>query len=97
VVLALIMVMRLSMPEAVGTSLVVIAINSAVALATRAATVGIPWSVAIPFTLTGLVGVEVGCWLTGRISQKMLMHSFVAAAVVASLYTVTRSALALWG
>ena len=44
IVPALTLLLKLSMPEAIGTSLLVIAINSAVALAARLATTSIDWA-----------------------------------------------------
>lgn len=52
IVPALVLALGLSMPDAVGTSLVVIAVNAAVALALRAGSSSIRWGDAIPFTAT---------------------------------------------
>ena len=52
IVPALVLTLGFAMPEAVGTSLVVIAINAAVALAMRAGSSHIDWSAALPFLVT---------------------------------------------
>ena len=67
IVPALVLTLGFGMADAVGTSLLVIAINSAVALATRVGTTGVEWDVAIPFTVAGLVGVSVGKSLADRL------------------------------
>ena len=51
IVPALILVLGFTMPEAVGTSLLVITINSLVALATRLQAGVIEWDVVVPFTI----------------------------------------------
>ena len=66
IVPALVLALRFDMPIAVGTSLLVIAINSATALATRLATTGVDWRVAVPFTVAGLAGALAGSHLASR-------------------------------
>ena len=77
VVPALVLALGFDMAEAVGTSLLVIAINSAVALATRIGTTGIDWAVAAPFTIAGLLGVSVGKSIADRLPTVTLVRWFV--------------------
>ena len=70
IVPALTLVLGLSMPEAIGTSLLVIAINSAVALATRLGSSTIDWSVAMPFTVAAILGVLVGKRIADRLDAR---------------------------
>ncbi len=54
IVPALVLALGFTMPEAVGTSLLVIAINSAVALSTRLSGGSLDWGVIVPFMVTSL-------------------------------------------
>jgi uncharacterized membrane protein YfcA len=85
------------MAEAVGTSLLVIAINSAVALATRIGTTGVDWAVAVPFTIAGLLGVSVGKSLADRLPTVTLVRWFVGLLVVLAAYVAVRAGLAIAG
>lgn len=96
IVPALILALGFSMPEAVGTSLLVIAINSVVALSTRLQEGQIDWAVVVPFTVASLAGVVVGSRLAGRGDPRTLQRWFVGLLVVVAVYTGLRSALALW-
>lgn len=95
IVPALVLALRFPMPEAVGTSLLVIAINSAVALAPRVSTTGIEWRIALPFAVAALLGVGVGTRLADRVEAATLTRLFVALLVAVALYTALSSALAL--
>jgi uncharacterized membrane protein YfcA len=96
IVPALVLALRFPMADAVGTSLVVIAINSGFALAGRVGTTGIEWRVAVPFTVAGLVGVGVGKRLADRVAAPALSRWFVALLLAVAAYTAIRSAVALW-
>ncbi|MEZ5144271.1 MAG: sulfite exporter TauE/SafE family protein [Acidimicrobiales bacterium] len=95
VVPALVLALGFDMAEAVGTSLLVIAINSAVALATRVGTSGVDWGVAVPFTIAGLLGVSVGKRLADRLPTTTLVRWFVGLLVVLAVYVAIRAGLAL--
>ena len=88
IVPALVLTLGFGMADAVGTSLLVIAINSAVALATRVGTTGVEWDVAIPFTIAGLLGVSVGKALADRLPTVTLVRWFVGLLVVLAGYVV---------
>ncbi len=95
IVPALVLALGFTMPEAVGTSLLVITINSLVAMATRLQGSGIEWHVVIPFTAASLIGVLVGGRLTKTRDASSLQRWFVALLVVVAAYTAVRSGLAL--
>jgi uncharacterized membrane protein YfcA len=96
VVPALVLVLGFAMPEAVGTSLLVIAINSAVALTTRLGTsAGVDWAVAVPFTIAGLLGVSVGKKIADRLPTVTLVRWFVGLLVVLAAYVAIRAGIAL--
>lgn len=96
IVPALVLALGFAMPEAVGTSLLIIAINSAVALLTRLGTSGgVDWAVAVPFTVAGLLGVSVGKKIADRLPTVTLVRWFVGLLVVLAVYVAVRSGLAL--
>jgi uncharacterized membrane protein YfcA len=97
IVPALTLVLRLSMSEAIGTSLLVIAINSAVALSMRLGTSTIEWRVAIPFTVAAIAGVLVGKHVADRLDAERSLRWFAVLLVGVALYTATQAALGLFG
>jgi uncharacterized protein len=76
VVPALALLGGLSMPVAVGTSLVVIAIKSLGGLAGYLATVSIDWSLALAVTAAAVAGALLGGRLAGRIAPDHLRKAF---------------------
>lgn len=95
IVPALVLALRFEMPVAVGTSLLVIAVNSAVGILARLHSSGVDWHVAVPFTLLALVGSFVGERVAGRLRGDVLTRWFVALLVLVAGYTAARAALAL--
>jgi uncharacterized membrane protein YfcA len=95
VVPALTLVLKLSMPEAIGTSLVVIAINSAVGLSARVATTDIDWAVTIPFVLAAVAGVVTGGAVADRLDARKSLRWFAGLLVALSIYTAIDATTAL--
>ncbi|MBK9178550.1 MAG: sulfite exporter TauE/SafE family protein [Acidimicrobiales bacterium] len=95
IVPALVLVLRFRMPEAVGTSLLVIAVNSAVALAARGGAGNLDWGVALPFAVSAMAGVAAGSWVGHRVDATRLSRAFVVLLVGVALYTALRSVNAL--
>lgn len=96
VVPTLVLVLGLSMPVAVGTSLLVIAINSATALVSRAgAAPDLDWALVLPFAGAAVVGVLVGSRLAGRLPERHLRRSFGVLLVALALAIGTSAVLAL--
>lgn len=95
IVPALVLALGFAMPEAVGTSLLVIVVNSLVALAMRAGDGGIEWSVVLPFAVSSLAGVVVGGRLAGTGDPTTLQRAFVALLVAVAVYTAVSSIVAL--
>ncbi|MFC9530506.1 MULTISPECIES: sulfite exporter TauE/SafE family protein [unclassified Streptomyces] len=74
---ALVGVLGLRMKTAVGTSLLVIVINSLAALATRTSTAdSLDWAVIAPFTAAAILGAWDGKRLAAKISGNRLQHVF---------------------
>ncbi len=97
IVSALTLVLGLSMPDAIGTSLLVIAINSAVALSTRLATSAIDWRVALPFTIAAVAGVLTGKRVADRLDPKRSSNWFAVLLVGVGVYTAVRASAGLLG
>lgn len=76
VVPALVLLGGLSMPIAVGTSLVVISLKSFAGLAGHLGHVDIDWGVTLAVTATAVVGSFIGGNLAGRIPPQALRRGF---------------------
>jgi len=93
---AIVLVLGLPMPVAVGTSLLVISINSFTALAFRAdAQLTLDWWVIGGFTISAVVGSLAGSRLVSRVSPARLSIAFTGLLVAVALYTAARSFPAL--
>lgn len=95
IVPALVLVLGFAMPEAVGTSLVVITINSAVAFLARVGNGTLDWSVIIPFMIAGLLGMAAGTKIGSSTDPIRLQRWFVALLVVIATWTCVASAIAV--
>lgn len=76
VVPALVLLARVPMGQAVGTSLLVIAMNSASAFAGYVGTVELDWGFLGGFTTAAVVGALVGTALLSRVPQAALKRGF---------------------
>jgi uncharacterized membrane protein YfcA len=90
---ALVLALGFPMPVAVGTSLLVIAVNSATALAARVGSGGghLDWVLIGVFTLAAVAGSLVGGRLAGRANPRHLTIAFATLLVLVALYTGVRS------
>ena len=95
IVPALTLLLGLAMPEAIGTSLLVIAINSAVALVLRLGHSSLEWHIAIPFTVAAIAGVLTGKRLADRLDASSSLRWFAVLLVAVALYTAADAASAL--
>lgn len=88
IVPALVLALGLSMPVAVGTSLVVIAFNSVSALLFRLGDgVQLDWAVIAWFTAFSIIGGQVGSRLARRVSPARLSTAFVVVLILIAGYT----------
>lgn len=76
IVPALALLARIPMKQAVGTSLVVIAMNSAAGFAGHAGEVDIPWDFLTGFTAAAVVGILVGTYATRYVAAAALRRGF---------------------
>ena len=97
IVPALTLALKMPMPHAIGTSLLVIAINSAVALSARLATTSIEWEVAIPFTVAAIAGVLSGGKVADRLDPEGSLRWFATLLVAVAAYTAISAGAALLG
>lgn len=82
VVPALVVLGRLPMKEAVGTSLLVIAMKSAAGFVGYAGQVDIPWGFMLGFTAVALAGILVGTYLVRFVPQAALKRAFAVFLVI---------------
>jgi hypothetical protein len=96
VVPALVLVLDFPMPVAVGTSLLVIALNSGTALVARAGSgIEIDWTVIGLFTGAAVIGSLVGARIATRARPATLRTAFAVLIIFVGLYTAARSVPAL--
>jgi hypothetical protein len=76
IVPALVILARLPMKQAVGTSLVVIAMNSASGFAGYLGQVEVPWGFMAAFTAVAIGGILAGTYLVRFVSQQALKRAF---------------------
>ncbi len=87
IVPGLVLALGFTMPEAVGTSLLVIAINSATALASRMTTgVSIDWPVILTFAALAVIGSLVGAEVAKRVDPRRLSLAFIILLVAVGTY-----------
>lgn len=93
VVPALLLALGFDMPTAAGTSLLVIAVNSAAALAVRAGhgSLTVNWPLIGVFTGAAVTGALAGGGLAGRVSPRRLSAAFTVLIIIVAGYTLARS------
>ncbi len=93
IVPALTVVLGLPMLEAVGTSLVVIALNSATGLAARLSHgISLDWGLVGAFTAAAVVGSVAGAAVSHRLPGRIVQRAFAVFLVVVASYILVRSA-----
>ena len=92
IVPALVLALGFEMPVAVGTSLLVIAINSAAALGARFGShVHLDWRLLAIFTVAALVGAFAGNRIASRVDASRLTTAFTVLLVAVAVYSLCRS------
>lgn len=96
VVPALVLALRLPMPVAVGTSLVVITVNSGTALVSRLGQgLHLDWALIAAFAAAAVVGSLLGSRITSRVDPRRLNLWFTVLLVVVAVYTAVSTLLQL--
>jgi uncharacterized membrane protein YfcA len=96
IVPALVLALGFEMPVAVGTSLLVIVINSAAALAARLGShTSLDWPLLGVFTLAALAGALAGNRVASRVDASRLSAAFTVLLVAVAAYSLSRSLPAL--
>lgn len=96
VVPALVVVLRLPMTLAVGTSLVVVTLNSATSLLARVGgAVEVDWSVVAPFTIAAVAASFAGKGIADRLAAEATRRAFAALLVVVAAYVAWHSTTSL--
>lgn len=90
VVPALVVLLSMPMRMAVGTSLLVIALNSAVALGARTGTGTYDWEVIVPFTVGAVVASVVSARLAHRLPAAALTRSFAVLLLLVAGYVAAQ-------
>ena len=95
IVPALAVLIGIGFAEATGTSLAVIAVTSAAALAAHLASEGIDWSLTASFTAAGVIGAVAGTHATVRVpgSQPQLGFATLLVGLAAFLLAETASGI----
>ncbi len=96
IVPALALVLEFPMGAAIGTSLLVIAVNTAVALAARAGAGSVDWTTTLVFTAAAIAGVGAGKRVADRVEPQSLQRAFAALLVAVAVYTGARALLAIY-
>ncbi|MGH3963550.1 MAG: sulfite exporter TauE/SafE family protein [Pseudonocardiaceae bacterium] len=76
IVPVLVLALGLPMPAAVGTSLAIMAINSAASLAARAGQAHFDWALIVPFTIAAMAGSLAGKTIADRLPNTALNRAF---------------------
>ena len=90
--------MSLSTPfirRPIGTSLLVIVINTTLAFAMRVDSGTLDWKVIVPWLMASVLGVISGSRIADRVDRQVLTRIFVVLLVAVALYTAARSALVM--
>ncbi len=95
VVPALTLVLAMDMPAAIGTSLLVVGLNSISSLAARVDHLQLDWSVVLPFTAVAIVGALAGKLVADRLSSAALNHGFAVLLVAVGAFVGVDSLVSL--
>ena len=97
VVPALVLLARLPMKQAVGTSLLVIAMNSASGFVGYAGQAQVPWRFLAGFTAVAVGGILVGTYLVRYVSQRALKQAFALFLVLLGTFILVKNRNAFTG
>ncbi|CAN5464224.1 sulfite exporter TauE/SafE family protein [soil metagenome] len=95
IVPALVLVLRIPIQQAVGTSLMIVALNSATSLVSRAGTAHFDWAVIVPFTLAAMLATLAGKRVADRLPAAQLKRGFAVLLLLVAGYTAWQSVTGL--
>jgi uncharacterized membrane protein YfcA len=95
VVPAVLIVLRMPMPLAVGTSLLVIVLNSVSSVVSRLGDMHLDWHVIAPFTVAAVTGTLIGKRIADRLTGATLANAFAVMLVAIGLFVGVQSIIAL--
>ncbi|HTJ72474.1 MAG TPA: sulfite exporter TauE/SafE family protein [Actinospica sp.] len=95
IVPVLVMVLGYTMADAVGTSLLVIAVNAAAALLARTGHIQLHWMLLAPFIAAALAGSLAGRHVADRLPAETLKKAFAILLVLVAGYVAVRAGLAI--
>jgi len=91
----LVLVLRLPMDQVVGTSLMVVALNSGTSLLSRAHTPHFDWSVILPLMLSAAIATVLGKRFADRLPARRLKLMFAGLLTMIAVYTAWQSSTAI--
>ena len=91
VVPALVLLARAPMKQAVGTSLLVIAMNAASGFAGYVGQMHMPWSFMAGFTAVAVAGIVAGTYLVRFVSQRALKQAFAVFLIVMGTFILYKN------
>jgi hypothetical protein len=94
IVPALVLALDLPMPVAVGTSLLIIAINSGASLAARTGTAHFDWRIIVPFTIAAMAAGLAGKKVADRLPHTVTTRAFAVLILAVAAYTAGHTLLA---
>ena len=92
---ALVLLAKLPMKLAVGTSLLIIAAKSLIGFLGDLSTQTIDWQLLLIFTSLSIVGIFIGSALSKKINEKVLKTGFGWFVLVMGIYIITKELLAI--
>ena len=92
---ALVLLAKLPMKMAVGTSLLIIAAKSLIGFLGDLSTQTIDWQMLLIFTSLSIVGIFIGSALSKKINEKVLKTGFGWFVLIMGIYIITKELLAI--
>ncbi|WP_396600350.1 sulfite exporter TauE/SafE family protein [Algibacter sp. R77976] len=85
---ALVLWANIPMKKAVGTSLIIVTINSLIGFTGDVQTLDIEWAFLLTFTLISIIGIVIGVFLSKFISGEKLKKSFGFFVLIMAIYII---------
>lgn len=87
----LVIALRMPVPTAIGTSLLIMVLNSAAALASRVGDLAVDWTVVVPFTVASVAGTVLGRRVADRLSGAALTRTFAVLLLIIGIFVGVES------